>query len=175
LFFACAGAVLLREHYKLPATVNGGTFALMTDGASSSVLVFGRQDGDAWRSDTNAFHVWNECNGWLIDFMAPIYGVSASADGASLKIPARMLQKQLVSAKECPEAIQEVGDYCSRHDGELVNEVVGQQPAMFDDLLQVCRTWFRKPPRPMPPIGLGDTHGSTKTLHMCAPTVIGAW
>jgi len=175
LFFACAGALIMRDHYGMKATISGGGLALMVDAARKNVLVFARPDSSGWTADTSAFHVWNECNGWLIDFMAPIYGHSAKEDGAGFFVPARMMQKKLITTCEHPEALGQSGDIWCRHDPDLVNELIDAQPALFGDLLSTCSAWFRRPPRALAQLALADSQGPAKKLELRAPAIVGAW
>ena len=71
ILFTIAGTMILRDHYKLPATISAGFMGMMVDEKSSTVAMYGRM-GDGLESDDQAFHAWVECQGWLIDFMAPI-------------------------------------------------------------------------------------------------------
>jgi hypothetical protein len=175
LFFASAGAALLRKHYQLPATISTGCLALMVDEAKANVLVYGREVDGEWICDAKAFHAWVECEGWLIDFMAPIMGISAQEDGAGFAVPRRMLQKRLEDCYPSPLDLQHAGDFFRNHDPSLGNALIDSQKAAFTDLLHVCDVWFRRPPRQMPPMGLGDSHGKPKMLRLQAPSIEGVW
>lgn len=175
LFFATAGASLLREHYKMPATISTGCMALMVEEKKANVLVYGRDVDGEWVCGPNAFHAWVECEGWLIDFMAPIMNVSAQEDGAGFTVPRRMLQKRLEDSYGSPRHLQHAGDLFANHDPVLGNALLdGQKPA-FTDLLHVCDVWFRRPPKPMQPLGMGDSHGAPKMLRLQAPSIEGVW
>ena len=86
ILFTIAGTLILREHYKLPATISAGFMGMMVDAKSSTVAMYGRM-GDGPESDGQAFHAWVECQGWLIDFMAPIMGMAFKEDGHPLDVP----------------------------------------------------------------------------------------
>ena len=115
MFFASAGALLLREHYGLQATISSGCMGLMVDEKAANVVVYGREEGGNFVHDTQGFHAWNECDGWMIDFMAPIMGVALREDGKDMRVPRRMLQKRLEDREPSLSAIQHVGDYFVAH------------------------------------------------------------
>lgn len=175
LFFASAGALLLRKHYKIQATISTGCMALMVDEKNAGVLVYGSEVDGEWGCGPDAFHAWVECEGWLIDFMAPIMNVSAKEDGAVFVVPRRMLQKRLEDGCSSPQSLQHVGDFFANHDPALGNTLFDSQTVAFTDLLHVCDVWFRKPPKPMKPLGMGDLHGEPKMLRLQAPSIEGVW
>lgn len=175
IFFASAGTMLLREHYRLDATISVGGTALMVDEAKANVMVYGRMEGDELVNDSNSFHAWVECDGWLIDFMAPIMGDALKEDGAPFNVPRKMLQKRLADRLPDPRAIQHEGEFYCRSDRSLANEVLDHQGLQFSDLIHVCTTWYRKPPKPMPSMSLGGTDMTPKPLALKAPAIVGAW
>lgn len=175
LFFASAGALLLREHYKMQATISTGCMALMVNEQKANVVVYGREVDGEWGSEPKAFHAWVECDGLLIDFMAPIMNVSAQEDGAGFTVPRRMLQKRLENGHASPRHLAHVGDFFAIHDAGPANALIDGQKAALSDLLHVCDVWFRKPPKPMQPMKLGDSHGAPKMLRLQAPSIEGVW
>lgn len=175
LFFAGVGALILRKHYKLPATISAGLMAMMLDPTTSTVMFYGRRQEDKFVADGDAFHAWVECNGWLIDFMAPIMGRSLNEDGHRVVVPNLMLQKRLADAKSSPYHLDERGDYFISHDCALTEELISNQPIAFEDLAGVCLAWFKKPPKPLPGMALGDSQGLAKPLVARAPSISGAW
>ena len=175
LFFASVGAFILRDRYGLPATISAGCMGLMLDEQRADVVVYGRRDGSTFVADESGFHAWVECNGWLIDFMAPIMGVSLSEEGRTVPVPRRMLQKPLADAKPSLEAIQHEGEFFVRHDKGLAESLLDGQPIQFQDLMNVCRTWYVRPPKPLKPMLMGDSHGAAKKLVARAPSIEGVW
>jgi hypothetical protein len=175
-FFASVGALILREHYGLKATISMGRMALMVDEAKANVVVYGRQKGDEWVYDSNGFHAWVECDGWLIDFMAPIMGVALKEDGIPFNVPSKMLQKRLEDRQPHLHAIQLQGEFFCAHDPALANDILEGQGLMFQDLVGICMAWFRKPPKPLPSIGMGGNGiDAPKPLVLKAPAIIGVW
>lgn len=131
VFFAAAGAMLLREHCGLPATISTGCMALMLDEHKANVLVYGREENGVFVGDEDAFHAWVECDGWLLDFMAPIIGEALRADGRDWQVPRRMLQKHLSERRGSIGEIQHAGDFFSRHDAGLADLLIDRQSIQF--------------------------------------------
>lgn len=175
IFFASAGTMILRDHYRLRATISAGCLALMVDEEKARVLVYGREENGAYVNDEAGFHAWVECDGWLIDFMAPIMGVAVREDGRDWDIPRRMLQKPLRDRKGSLEEIQHVGEFFVDHDRALAESIIDGQSVQFSDLMTVCMTWFRRPPRPLREISMADSQGPTKKLVVRAPSIDGVW
>lgn len=175
IFFASVGALLLREHYKMSATISAGCMAVMVDEEKANVVLYGREEGDVFNSDESAFHAWVECDGWLVDFMAPIMGVSLEEDGQNWHVPRRMLQKPLQQRKDHPHSIQRMGEFYLRHDSALAERLLDKQGVQFEDLIRTCSAWFRRPPKPLPSLALADSHGPTRKLVLRAPSIDGAW
>jgi hypothetical protein len=175
-FFAYVGAQILREHYRLKATISMGCMGMMVDEASAKVVVYGRQEGDEWVYDADGFHAWVECDGWLIDFMAPIMGAAYAEDGADFKVPSKMLQKRLADRKPHLLAIQHQGDFFCADDPAIASDVLDSQGLLFRDLVGICKTWFRRPPKPLQAIGMAGNEGfAAKPLILRAPIIVGAW
>lgn len=175
IFFATAGAQLMREQYKLSASISAGCMALMVDEVKANVVIYGRERDGAFVGEDDAFHAWVECDGWLIDFMAPIMGESLRADGHTWDVPRRMLQKRLRDGLDDPRRIQHVGEFYTRHSKALAERLIDRQPVQFEDLIEVCRAWYRRPPKPLAPLALGDSGGPTRTLVLRAPAIEGVW
>jgi hypothetical protein len=174
ILFTIAGTLILREHYKLPATISAGFMGMMVDRKSSTVAMYGRM-GDRPESDRQAFHAWVECQGWLIDFMAPIMGMALKEDGHPVNVPRQMLQKPLAEQKASVHDLQRVGDFYLEHDSALAETLIDSQSPGSIDLANVCLTWFRRPPSALKELALGDSHGKPKKLVLRAPSIVGVW
>lgn len=74
-----------------------------------------------------------------------------------------------------PQYLQHDGDFYASHDPTLGNALLNGQKSAFADLLHVCNVWFRKPPKPMQQLGMGDSHGAPKMLRLQAPSIEGVW
>lgn len=174
ILFTIAGTLILRQHYKLPATISAGFMGLMVNEKTSHVIMYGRiQNGPV--SDRQAFHAWVECKGWLIDFMSPIMGMALKEDGHALNLPKFMLQKRLVDQKSSIDELKRAGDFYLEHDSELTKSLIDTQSDGSLDLANVCLAWFRRPPKTLKDMALGDSHGKPKKLVLRAPSINGIW
>ncbi|MBP0598844.1 DUF2026 family protein [Herbaspirillum sp. LeCh32-8] len=176
LFFASAGTLILREHYGFAATISTGCLALVVDGRTPpNTVIYGRQEDGCFQIDSDAFHAWVECDGWLIDFMAPIMNISLREDGCDWDIPRKMLQKRLTSKKQHLSELNQEGDFFIDHDSSLAESLIDEQPEQFADLLGVCVSWFKRPPQPLPKVGMMDNYGTVTYLSAAAPEIEAAW
>lgn len=175
IFFAAVGANILRKHHGLPATISAGCMALMVDEELANVVVYGRDENGVFVNDEKAFHAWVECDGWLIDFMAPIMGVALRQDGVDWPVPRRMLQKRLADRKDSLSDVQHLGEFFASHDHFLTESLIDGQSVQFFDLINACLAWYRKPPKPLKEIALADSHGPAKKLTLRAPAIDGIW
>jgi len=149
--------------------------ALMVDERRANVAVYGREESGIFVNDEMAFHAWIECDGWLIDFMAPIMGVALRQDGVDWPVPRRMLQKHLADGKNSLSEIKQVGEFFASHDHALTESLIDRQGVQFLDLMNICMAWYRRPPKPLKEIALADSHGPTKKLTLHAPSIDGVW
>lgn len=175
IFFAAAGTKILRDHYDLSATISAGCMALMVDERRANVVIYGREENGLFVNDEKAFHAWVECQGWLIDFMAPIMREALRKDGVDWRVPRRMLQKPLAERKSSLGEIQHIGEFFAGHDHALTESLIDAQSTQFIDLMNVCLTWFRRPPKSLKEICLADSHGPIKKLILRAPAIDGVW
>jgi len=175
IFFATAGALLLRKHYKLQATISAGSFFFVLDGASNMVAAYAKEEDGQYNSDNEGFHAWVECEGWFIDFMAPIMRDNFQQDGRDFKVPRRMLQKTLASAKDSHGDLDKTGDFCIQHDANLAEYLIDHQSAAFMDLINIVDEWYVKPPKPLKLISILDTGAGVKQLRNSAPSLSGVW
>ncbi|MBC7499122.1 MAG: DUF2026 family protein [Herminiimonas sp.] len=174
ILFSIAGMLILRNHYRLPATISAGVMGIMVDENTSSVALSGRM-GDRPESNREAFHFWVECEGWLIDFMAPIMGVALKEDGHALHVPRRMLQQPLAAQKTSVNELHGMGDFYLQCNSLLAGDLLDTQSAGSIDLAKVCLTWFRRPPSRLEEMFLGSTHAGPKKLVLRAPSTEGVW
>jgi hypothetical protein len=95
----------MHKHYQLNAKVICGSGAVMLDEKTETALSWFTQNPDGTlTTGTDAFHTWIECDGWLIDLMAPNYrealtgatlqhAVNERRPATPLAIPRMMIQK----------------------------------------------------------------------------------
>lgn len=175
IFFASVGTMILREYYGLPATISAGCMALKLDEHKANFVIYGRVEDGEFVDDKYAFHAWVECDGWLIDFMAPIMGIALQEEGHNWRAPRQMLQKCLSDRKASIGDIQHVGEFFICHNRSLTESLIDDQPVKFGDLIRVCLAWFRRPPKPLKDFALLDSHGQKRKLIAHAPLIDGVW
>ena len=178
LFFAVAGAYLLKRHHKQASAcpVAGGARYHLPAPIDFS-MVFGTVQNDTLAADADHFHCWIEADGWIIDLMAPLFDEMAPADRKGPAIPRFMFQKPAMAETnaaplETPAAYAHMPNH--RLTTDLINDFT-KNPAYFD-LVRVCDQWYARPPRKMASsIGISDHTGTTKTVTLSPLRLVGAW
>lgn len=176
LFFASAGALILNKYYKIPASAVGGAFMLCTESVPS-VLVFGKIVDGILVSDSEGFHFWIQTESHVIDFMAPIFGKSIDSKGFNKPIPRKMFQRSINDEAVSPNDLSATGDYYTSPNPELTDEMIDKFLGRHfnTDLLLACDSWFKKHPKKMEDMSLGDDTGRIHKLQLSGPSLTGAW
>ena len=144
-FFAFYGAYVLKKHYKLKAEVKVGLAAYHV-GVNCDAILFGEKIGDEVTSSITGFHCWVECDGWAIDFMAPLFSEIAKQRGASSLPSPKMFQKPMEKMEGDLASLRGAGDFFYGYNTELlVNrfEYMSSRNA-YSDLAEICSTWYKK-------------------------------
>lgn len=113
IFFAIAGTLLLQRHYKLTALPVSGAAAYMVDADTSLVATFGKIEDDMLIATPEAFHCWVECDGYAIDFMAPVFRENLNAAGMRHATPRKMFQRPLSEMASSSAQLARDGALCS--------------------------------------------------------------
>jgi hypothetical protein len=179
IFFSIAGSYFLNKVYKIQAQVVGGAALYCLDESTQFVSVIGGMRDDRPYSDKDTFHCWVQTKTHAIDFTAPIFREQLAAAGypGAAKIPRWMFQRPLAEMQE-KEPLRANGDFDLWPNAELTEHVVNKffKTHMGPDLLNVCESWFRKPPKKMAEtLGLADSQGPTKLLRLSPLRIDGAW
>ena len=176
LFFAVAGAYLLKRHHKLTsacpvAGVAGYNLGTPTNGP----VVFGRSEQDT--SDANHFHCWIEVDGWVVDLTAPLFDEMMPADRKRVTIPRFMFQKPVI-ADEMAVSLDTSGAYLHIPNNRLTTDLINgftAAPARFD-LVRVCDQWYARPPKKIAPsIGVEDQTGKITRIGLSPIRIAGVW
>jgi hypothetical protein len=178
MLFAMAGAMMLRTHYKAEAWPVAGAAAYMLDRQTSIVATFGKIEKNFLVSAPDAFHCWIQCNGYAIDFMAPVFPETLKAAGVSARIARNMFQRPIAdSARFVPDLVDD------RAFALLPD--VGRTRAIFEyfeahacafDLVHICCEWYRPPPKRISEtMDIADDLGRIERLRLGGPTVTGVW
>lgn len=178
-FFSVTAAQILKKFYKRNAfPVAGAAFCLINgEGGALSFGVLG-DDAQAVSSNHDAFHTWVQCDGYAIDFMAPVFQELLAAAGHPLPVPRRMFQKDLTRMSASPTALATPGDFFLAPDLQLTRELLQQfmGKKALTNLSQVCIDWYRKPPKAMPEdLALQGEDGEIARIRINPIAVEGVW
>jgi hypothetical protein len=178
-FFSVTAAQVLKKFYKLNAfPVAGAAFYLIDqEGGALSFGVLG-DDAEGATSNHDAFHAWVQCDGYAIDFMAPVFQELLAAAGHALPVPRHMFQKDLGRMSATVSALQAPGDFFLAPDLELTRELLQQFMAKkaLANLSQVCVDWYRKPPKALPDdLALQGAEGEVSRIRIVPMAIDGVW
>jgi hypothetical protein len=178
VFFAMAGAYLLKVHHKLDATpIAGGAFYGF-GGDPPDVLTYAKREDDAWCSDADAFHCWIECGGWVIDLTAPLFPIAAAEAGLSKPLPQRMFQRPLAHMATDVDDVRDAGTFLFARNPPLTLHLLNNatKSAQTGDLVEACSHWYRRAPKPIATeLALGSNDGEIRSLLLRLPELDGAW
>ena len=178
LFFAVAGAFLLKKHHKLSsASPVAGVAGYNLRTPTNFSLVFGRLENEGVFSDASRFHCWIEVDDWVIDLMAPLFDDMAPLDRKGGVIPRYMFQKPLI-ADATAVSLDTPGTYLHVPNHRLTTELMKgftERPA-YSDLVQVCNQWYARPPKKIPQtVGVEDQTGAVKGVSLSPIRIAGVW
>jgi hypothetical protein len=178
LFFAIAGAQILRDVYKIKAVPVGGAAFYRVNDETGFTIAFGELQGEQPISHEQAFHCWVIADGFAIDFMAPIFDDTVRSGGRSEKVPVRMFQKRLSDMTPTPLVMTEEGDFHLSSDLDLSAQLLDGWLARpgNGDLVEICLHWYRRPPKTIPStLGIGSNDGEVITANLRSLVLSGAW
>ncbi|MDD5177518.1 MAG: DUF2026 family protein [Sterolibacterium sp.] len=178
VFFAIAGALILRRHYKLSALPVSGAAAYLVDYKTSLAATFGKIEDGMLVAGSDAFHCWIECDGFAIDFMAPVFRENMQAAGIPNTIARKMFQRPLSEAVSLLDDFTHEGVFSLVRDGERTQSMIENFDAKVSsgDLANVCSHWYRRPPKRIPETqGMADDRGGIEHLRLHGPEISGVW
>lgn len=178
IWFSLIGAAILDEHYKLNPKVFMGVAAYMVDDSSQTVLTFAEKNGDRLVCSENGFHSWIKANDVIFDFTSPLFPTMIKTpEGKSLCEP-KMFQRDIEAMAASPRELAVSGDYFMNPDAKLTNDLIDnfiEIPANMD-LLNICSSWYRRPPSEMPQmIGITDGRGTINNVQLQPFQISNAW
>lgn len=178
LFFAVAGAYLLKRHHKLSSACPvAGVAGYNLRTPTNFSMVFGKPENDTLVSDTNNFHCWVEVEGWVIDLMAPLFDEMAPADRKGAVIPRFMFQKPVIAdvksiSLDTPGATLHIPN--DRLTTDLMRGFT--EKTAHSDLVRVCDQWYARPPKKIAPsIGIEDRTGKATEVFLSPVRIAGVW
>lgn len=150
MFFANIGAHLMRGSHGLDAVVKAGVCALRLSEQHDFNLTFGLIDR-ATRTAIptgDRFHCWIECDGFIVDLMAPLYReMWQAATRSHEQLPRQMFQKPMQAMAADILAPRSRGDFyvfqdaaCTSEMAGLVSEYSRLHPEF--DIMRVCEAWY---------------------------------
>lgn len=177
-FFSVTAAQILKKFYKMNAfPVAGAAFYLVSkegDGALSfGVLEDGKVD-----SNSDAFHCWVQCDGVVLDFMAPVFQELLAAAGHPMAVPRQMFQKDMTRMCASSNELAVQGDFSLQPNLALTKMLLQQfmGKAALSNLSQVCVDWYRKPPKELDTdLVMQAADGIGTSIRLSRLQVIGAW
>lgn len=174
LFFGIIGESILNRHYKLEAKAVIGSAAFNLGGPKS--IAFANPEGEPVSVGEENFHCWVEANGWFLDFSSLVFPEIVTSLGGQ-SCPRLMFQKPLMKSSLSLSELQPKGAFYCRPDDALSQERIAgfHSTLAYTDLVEICADWYKKPPRAMPTIGLGDQHGNTKPAFLSSFKFNGVW
>lgn len=178
LFFAITGAYLIEHAHKRPARPVAGAAFYRVDDETGFTIAFGRLEENEPICDLNAFHCWIECDGTIVDLMAPIFHESVASAGRPESVTRKSFQKPISRMSDSPYSLMQEGDFFLHRDPVLTMELIQtflRKPGN-SDLVKVCEHWYRRPPKPIQPmIQMGSNDGSVTTIRLSNIEPEGAW
>jgi hypothetical protein len=96
MFFSVAGAAILQKFYGKEARQVAGAAFYLIDGEGRNALSFATLENEQVQSTKMAFHAWVQCDGYIIDFMAPIFPETCASSGHPFTAPRRMFQRKWI-------------------------------------------------------------------------------
>lgn len=180
LFFAVAGAYLLKRHHKLASAcpvAGAAAYTLRTTATTDFPLVFGASENERLVSDRDRFHCWIEADGWVIDLMAPLFAEMAPAGRQAASLPRFMFQKPAAAA-DAAIRLDIPGAYLHIPNERLTTSLIQgfTENAAYTGLIQVADPWYARPPRKMSlRIGIEDRRGHTKEVPLSPLRIAGVW
>lgn len=178
IFFSFAGAAILKRFYGLDANPVAGAALYCVDTADAFVVTFGRFENDILVSSQDAFHAWVECDGYAIDFMAPLFVDSMASRGVIRKIPRKMFQKPLATTAANYIDLAREGSFVLQPDLATTADVAKTFFSRHagSDLANVCMEWYARPPKRIPEVlTMADDRGELTKLRLHGPEISGVW
>jgi len=176
--FSMIGAHLLRRHYKLQANAVGGAAAYAL-GHNFKVLTFGKIEDGCLIAAPDGFHCWIECNGYIIDFLSPLFRDKIAEHDDSAAVPRRVFMKPLsLMSPALPQRSDIEGTFQLVASGERTEKMVQSfyETKRAQDLQAICESWYCRPPKRITPqLAIRDDLYNITHLRLRGPEIAGFW
>ena len=171
VFFSVVGAAILQESHKLAAYPVAGAAEYAFDAEGEHLVTY------AAVADT--FHAWVECEGYAIDFMAPIFADVKKSQGQPGAYPRKMFQRRLDSAaQDGLPAASAFGSFAVFRDEARTQEIKDAFSALETniDLGALAMAWYKPSPLPIRQVfEFRDNETGVLKAKLKAPALVGSW
>lgn len=177
VFFSIAGVYVIEQHYKKRCQPVAGAAFFRVDDDAGTVLSFADKENEDLSSD-KGFHCWIMCDGYIIDFTAPLFRESLQAMGASGACSRKMFQKPRSAMSDSPLLMREPGDFHMLPNVDLTRNMLSDFLASErnNDLVKTCSHWYRKPPKDISrQATMTSNDGKVSQLTLSGLSLVGAW
>ncbi len=176
--FSIIASLLLKEHYSINAKPQAGLAGYIVGDEEEHNLMFAEYTEGKLSYSQENFHCWVEADGWIIDFMSPLFPhlLNQNYDGISCK--AKMFQKEFTRMVSSPNDLKSFGDFFQFFDPTFTNEIVDiffEYP-INTDVAKACCNWYRKPPEKIKRcIDLFDRNNRPKKFTLKETSIKDSW
>ncbi len=183
VFFTMVGSYILDKAFGLKTQPVCGSAFFRVDDATDFVMAFTGMEtfekGEV-ASHNEAFHAWIECNGVVIDLMAPIFreNLLKKIPDSKLRLPRKMFQRPKSEMANSPFELVREGDFYLQVNPALTNELIKlfMSRAENGDLADVCRQWFKPTPKAiLSELGLASNDGTQRVMKLEKLELVGKW
>lgn len=178
LFYNVIGGFIVNKVLKRKARPVMGSAFIRVHDESNTVLAYSQFGPSGPTSDKDGFHCWIECDGFLIDFTAPVFRETFSEAGKDLPIARKMLQKPLSGMAKSWDSLTNEGDFWLESNPELTMIMLDkffETPAL-SDLAEICMHWLQRYPKKIPDsMSMVNDLGEITDMNLCPIRVLDTW
>lgn len=179
VFFSVVGAAILQESHKLAAHPVAGAAEYAFDAEGEHLVIYGAVVDGCFAAKSDAFHAWVECEGYAIDFMAPIFADVKKSQGQPGAYPRKMFQRRIDSAVQdgLPPA-SAFGSFALVGDEARTQEIKDAFGAleMNIELGALAMAWYKPSPHPIRQVfEFRDNETGVLKVKLKAPALVGSW
>ena len=179
VFFSVVGAAILQESHKLAAHPVAGAAVYAFDAEGEHLVTYGGVADGHFVAKPDAFHAWVECDGYAIDFMAPIFADVKKSQGQPGAYPRKMFQRRIDSAvQDGLPVVSAFGSFAVFPDEARTQEIKDAFSAVETniDLGALAMAWYQPSPQPIRQVfEFRDTETGVLKAKLKAPALVGSW
>jgi len=181
MLFSVYGAQILKRHFGISAQPIAGAAAYHL-GLQAKILTFGAYQAGTLQSSHSQHHWWVEADGWMLDFMAPLFPVLVKRAGKEAKVEPWMMQKSMAKVKKSLASVNQQGDFLLLENNSLGSLKMSQMVTekAYIQRGKLALDWFVKTPKKMPsPLQVtykdGQPNGKSKLVTYSSFFISGSW